>query len=672
MTEEELLRKELESLSDEELAEYEARIQQEAPEEQAPIEQPQPEEERGMVESAALGAVEGVPFAKDVIAAGETVLESGMDNFGENFSRNQDEWNQAINEAEEQNPVSFFLGDMASGFALPATRGLKAMMAFGALSGVSRSEDRTVFDAASGAVISGVLGTAGDKVFKAGARYVNKIGKSLGVIADETTKDVIDNAAYRKKLNQHIEKWFDGEDLAEKSAKYADFLLKKDIIKEEDSIEMVSKKFMNMRKNASSKMSKLLDEADRPLDQDEIGKVYRKMKESLNIDDLATNAGEEGKQKATSLLKRLDDEFIEFQPTRDVKRKVIKGLDPNGNPLYDEVVEQIADGAPIFRKKGLKELHNMKVSFGDEASNLFDKSSSMYNPSKGDYYKKGAGVLSETLDELTSGDKTLKKLNKEWAIAHYGEDATKAVYQDIKGGAMQKLKNAFNLRTVLLTTGAIGAATERATIGTGLGAAALTKVTMMIKDPNVNPQLAVKLKKLANHLQIEPDSKYVKRLATQAGLSNDSFRDALSGTFAELNLMENAVARDSKDVIAKSDDILQALQFHNPQLAAQLREAIDADDPNQIGPIMDQISRDPETRDFIQQGMGWDGKVYSPEDKAMLIEQLQEQATSGQIDFAESLMLQESVKLTGQIPQPKPKRDNYNKLQKRDKDRPRY
>ena len=74
----------------------------------------------------------------------------------------------------------------------------------------------------------------------------------------------------------------------------------------------------------------------------------------------------------------------------------------------------------------------------------------------------------------------------------------------------------------------------------------------------------------------------------------------------------------------------------------------------------------------LQPGMGWDGKVFKPQDKQMIVEQLKEQATNGQISFVDSLKLIRDVELNGNIPQPKPKQDRYKEFQSRDKSKPRY
>ena len=61
----------------------------------------------GAIGAMGLGAVEGVPFAKDVLSAGEALFEDAE--FGEAFNSNKQEWDEMINEAEEAHPVALML-----------------------------------------------------------------------------------------------------------------------------------------------------------------------------------------------------------------------------------------------------------------------------------------------------------------------------------------------------------------------------------------------------------------------------------------------------------------------------------------------------------------------------------------------------------------------------------
>lgn len=663
---EEILRQELESLSPEELDEYEKRLLAESSVEtpSEPVEAP---EETSTLQAVGLGAIEGVPFAKDVIAAGETLLESGANDFSENFSKNQDEWNDLLNKAEEEHPVAFTAGDIGVGFALPAARGLKGMMAFGALSSLSRSEDRTVFDAAYGAALGGAVG----KAAQFAASKVAKLGNSLGVTANETLKDAVDGEVHRAKLNTHINKWFKGNTLAEKSKKYADYVVKHGIVDKSDDIESVSKKFTNLKQVADEEINELISKADVVLDDTDISKLVGRFTESLNLEQLAESTGVEGAARASKLQNMIKRTFIKYAPTRDVTEKVVKGLDRNGNPVIEEIVRQIPDGPVVYNKFSLKELHNLKKFYGAQAKAAFDKAATGMPIEKVDFYKRGAGILAETIDELTSDDKLLKAANMKYAVGAVGEELSNSVVMGMKGGAVSKIRNMFNLRTVLLATGAVGGGS----VGGGPGAAAgvataatIAKVMSLSKDPNIHPKFAMQLRSLSDHLSVNPSSKYLQRLATASSLSIDSFRDALSGVFSEIELAKMPIARTAEAVKAKSDDILQALEYHSKPAASALRKALDTDDDDTISAVMADIAKNPETRDFIEPGKGWNGKVYHPED----VEEMRQQVESMDMSLQSKLQHLKDLEQKGIIPVIQAEPNRFFEFKKRDKKKPRF
>ena len=185
------------ALTPEELRELEelnrmAEDQPEAEIEAEPVQdKPLTEEIKEQATSLGLGAIEGVPFAKDAIAAVETGVEFvegnndlSVEALKEGFNKNKSEIQEEINKARERNPVAFHSGDFASSAAtmfipgLNATKGLKAIGAAAALGGasaLSRSEDREVSDLLSGGASGAVFGALGLGV----SRGISKVADKL-------------------------------------------------------------------------------------------------------------------------------------------------------------------------------------------------------------------------------------------------------------------------------------------------------------------------------------------------------------------------------------------------------------------------------------------------------------------------------------------------------------
>ena len=673
-SQEELLKKELESLSDDELVEFESQLQapqqvEAAPEVDASLIDPRTEFGSTDIEAAkatALGAVEGVPFAKDAIAGAETLMESGINEFGENFSKNKQEWDDAINKAETDHPVEFTMGDIASNFAVPGAQGIKGVMTLGALSGLSRSEDRDIWDAISGAAIAG----GASKAISGTMGVIHGVGKKLGLLADEAVKDVILGTGSKVAVNKHIQKHFNkGGKLTDEQATsdFANFVMKKkvngkSIIEAPNTPDTTAQNFNNWKSSVNDKLDVAFTKDNRVLDDIEVENIYRQLKSALNIEDVARAGGKQGRDKAVSLVQLLDDQFVKHRPVKTEKLKKFIGADKNGNSIFEDVLEEVADGPIVFSKITLKELQAKKRFFGETAANAFDKVSNTYKIDNIDFYKKGQGVLGDAVDDLVE-DASIKALNKEWATANMGAELSREFANKVKAGPMDKLKEMFNLRTVLLLSGGLAGGPGGLVVG-----GTLAGLNKMSADPTVGPKLAVGLRKLSDHISINPSSEHLQRLAVASSLSIDSFREALSASISEIGLMDNAVARTSDDVMTKSDDILQVIQHQSPEMAAQLREAIDNDDAQTIGALMDQASKLPGASKFIQPGRGWDGKVYTEEDKA----QLDGEISTMDISLMQKLQHKKALREIGTIPIVQSEPDRFFQWKQRDKSEPSF
>ena len=658
-----------------------------------PIEQEQlnPDQSPSQVDALALGAIEGVPFAKDALSAGEAVFgQESDDSFGERYNKNMQQWDSAINEAEAKHPVTFTIGDVASGFAVPAAKGIKGMAALGAISGVSRSEDRDIWDAVAGATISAGLGTAVNKGMEFVAGRLNVVGRKFGLIADETTKSVLDSGKNRKVLNSHIEKFWQKDKKGnivktaeEASSEFAEFLTnktvaKRPLIEATDTSATTFTKMGKWKDEVSSKIDDVLTKSDRVLDDQEVLSMYNAHKAALGIDDLLEAGGDEGTRKAAKLMKKLDEHYVLDRPSEMKPMEVLRGFDKNGNAIKVTELVEASTGPMKFRKMTIKGINKKKKFFSQTAENSFDKKSGTYLLDDVDFYKKGSGVLATSLEDLTEDitDETskglLKNLNREWATANIGQELSGKLAKAQNADIVEKIKSIFNMRSAFIAGSAVGGFALGGGVGsttsTGI-AVGLLSLNSALRDPRTPAKSVARLRALSQHLQINPDSKYLKRLVVASGLSSDNFREALAGTTAELALMAESVFRTTDDAFKKSDDILSAVQFHNKEMAGKLRQAFERDDRSTVAALMDQLSKDPNTKDFIQEGFGWDNTVWSPEDKAIAIDQLM---NNDKISFVERLLGKKRINETGKLEEIAPQKDRFEQYTRRNKSEPEF
>jgi hypothetical protein len=93
--------------------------------------------------------------------------------------------------------------------------------------------------------------------------------------------------------------------------------------------------------------------------------------------------------------------------------------------------------------------------------------------------------------------------------------------------------------------------------------------------------------------------------------------DAVAG---KLDLYDNPLERSDVAVKQAIPQIMDILVVENPQFAEMISNAMD--NQEDLGPVFDQLSKDPNMQKLFKSGIGWNGKVYDAEDKAMLSSQV--------------------------------------------------
>lgn len=176
----------------------------------------------------------------------------------------------------------------------------------------------------------------------------------------------------------------------------------------------------------------------------------------------------------------------------------------------------------------------------------------------------------------------------------------------------------------LLTTGsaAYGAATNNkplmyaSIMGMGLKA--------VYNNPRVNGMVATSARNLAEDMQRNPD-RYNKLAGTMLSAAShghhDLFMDAFAAGSAMSELYERPLARTTQDVITKQDSILTLVNQFDPEVAKNLREAINSGDEQTIAGIMTSVvNKAP--KGTVEPGIGWDGRAITSDERQAVLNKL--------------------------------------------------
>lgn len=655
------------------------------------------EEEKQEAAAFGMGAVEGLPFAKDSAAIIETVMTSGTQNFGEEYQTNLNEWDEAINDAEAKHPAAFMAGDIASGTLLPI-KGIKGAMAFGGLSSASRLEDRNPFEVA-GSLIGGsaLTGTLSASMTAAG-KLVGYVGGKLGALGAATTGEAVGAFAGKniKKLNRHIRKTGTGVSQSDRTIEFAQRINNTMVDGEpllggalrSQSFSLTAEKAQIAMRNHGKKLGSVVDDLDAIYGDKISGKVlHDKMRSKMGIDDMLVSADPDtvllGKQYESKIKSQFMDTIEEIVPMSVKKPSSI--VDSNGNPLMvDEVVDSVKK---TFKWKELspKEVHGVKidhgqtsrkVSAGFEKLNTAGKQRALsvdetfdtsLTSTLNDIMDDVSGTVSKTNPDLAN---MYRSVNRDYSDMNLVQQMAQDQADSTGGGAMRILKNALGTRGLLI-------ANLQSSTGANAALASATGVAInqMVNNPETSVRMSKLLTKTGDHIKLNPDSPFLKRLVMAAQVSSyspmigdEALQEAVASIGAEISLLESPIERTYTNIEDKSDYILEALQFHNPDQATAMRKALKSGDKETVRVIMNEASKLPELQDMFVPGKGIDGRVFSPEEKAELKGELDVMDVS----LNQKLKLEDNLMKNGVIPVVEEEPERFFQPKWRNKDKPRY
>lgn len=604
------------------------------------FEQADTEVEPTTLEALSTGFVEGVPFLKDAVAGVDAIAEEiasdepmSLENAVQNYRGKLEEANETINRAEEMAPVATGVGDFIGSAVSAAGGGIGATMVAGAASGLSRSEDRSAIDLASGAA----LGAAGYGVGKLAAKGIkglsNFASRKASEAGDEAILGIIgmDKVSGAQRINRHVGRHATDVD------DFVKTMRKKGIVDFGDTPEEVLKKVQAAKEQSGANLGKVFKAID-----DEIKIEIPASRVRGNIKQKVAQryleSGDEGTREIGKQISQFVDD-IGWKSTK--KNSVMKHSGkylPSGAPeMVREVTEEIID-EPLSVLK----LNEIQKDISQRIHSIFKRNGADATVAK-EQERLVAKELKSIIDDVV-GDHSddamnlLKAARKDYGHMAAAEELLvekiQKVTQDPTGGLKQWLqRKTFPTAIGILAGGPTGA---------GIALAA----DYIVRHPKTPAFIANGMPKLANLLATKPAGRLAAKITAAAGLSNDKFHKVLRSSIAELNLLEKPMERDVNQVLYRRDDITNYLVDEHPTLHKEWLEIIDNGSEDEVAMFMDKLSETRSGKKFVQEGMGWSGRVFNDGDKAVI----EKQVRSSNYPASEKARLLKELYKTGKIP----------------------
>jgi hypothetical protein len=733
MTDKELLAEELAQMTDEELAqlspeelaEIEALL---ASEEEMPAEltetatagvAPQVNVEPGQIADIEdgmdlagqaagqfLSASQAVPGVKQISAATELVTKAvqnpedfAFDNIADHYSDIRKNQEALYEKAKKDNPwinTGAEIGTGIVGFGAlgklgMATKGLKSAVTttptLTAIQAYTRDSDVNMSELIKEAGVASLFDTF---LFSSGKAFT-AVGKTLKATAEATPIEAI---AFQKtsiqNIVKHIRKTADkveGGTAAEKVKAYraslkrfTNNLFKGDVPVVEaalDPSEMLERSVIR-QDEVGEKIAKTLSKIDNNVsDLVDIREVERKLERDV-IDGLLTSDSSTKNKLGKSLSVRLKEDL--YETTEQITEKVVgsKTL-PSG--AVEPVVETVKNITRVPKKMSLTRLHTYFKDVSKEAS--FNPSADTQDKiNAAAQYTKISGSLSGFIEDLV--DRAGPKINNPDILSEF--QTHKLEYRDLiqVSEALEKTATNSNaskgvgalMSDIVSLKGITTAAAVGATISEKTMIAPMAGMINALRSSKTMPStLAVASRKVADFLEAASMSpkaqQMVRQLSAAATISAVDFEKELTAQAAKADLLEQPLPRSVEAVIERSGPIRVLLNDIDPTVAADFEEILETGDEEQIAAYMNEIAALPEAQGLIEDGIGFNGKLYSPAEKEMMVNKVKSQRSLSRLD---RLKIQKQIMEEGYIPSDEELEDRRQPKQwaPRDKNKLRY
>ena len=561
------------------------------------------EKEYNALESGVMGTVQGVSLggADEIGGALKTAYDvatgdASISQLSEQYEKNRKALSDEFKRAEQDNPEAFLAGDVVGGVGtmfvpgLGALKGIKGAATLGGVSGFLRSEKDIsgrvtdgVLMGVFGAGIAGAANLAGTGLNKLGQKAAERSGllkqkyeqqiiaKSLG-FTDEVSANNL-NIILKSKGLSGIEAI---NDVAKEvglfpSASKGGYLV--------NTPEQLSKNIKRAKKGYGGILEDIFDDIDNVTGGPSINPLMlmQKIRNQRSIaKELRSDAGYVVKE-----TKEFLDEIL--VPLQEESMWSVKRLWEYRTDIRRSMAERALDGEGLTKRKLADKLHDDLGYFLDEII----KSS---HPIAGKIDKKLYREASSQYAKLS----TLEKILNENV-------------ETIASGASNGLRRSIQLAPLLnaktLAAGALGG--TPAFIAAGV-------LDSYMKTPFATNMASKAYSKIGSVLT--KNNKYASTLIDAASRSDAAFNKVLGAGEAMYDFTQKPLARNTDEVLRNLPKILNIMDVHVPEIADQLREAAESNDRDAIAGIMSLASLDPKASQYIEQGLGWDGKAITEGD----------------------------------------------------------
>lgn len=623
-------------------------------------------------EGLAAGFVKGVPFLQKGIAAAESLQETvvsekgfDFDSFTKKYEENLLDQDKAMATAQTEAPVATTVGELggAIGTGIAAGPSVATGVALGAVEGASQSRADNVIDYAGDVAGGALLGAAGE----AAGYGLMKVGSKIVKSADKFLQDAGAKASLElfgftkgKRARQALENHLETTSGVDNLRTYQDYI---------GNLERLTNKGNQSLSDITDNPHKIMTRLDVAEEE-----TWNKM------DEIYSKASKSGPKTAANDIDNLirNEILNPLYKSDATSQEVAQTLDDWLFKTLNPIMEQktvVKDGQrfsePVRKLRGdmdAQQMHTFIKDLSAQVDNVFDalsegrRVSSLSKQTKvrmlrsikklnKDNIKKAGDAIGDPklLSELENlnidyGDiKTAKKFVNDAANEAKQSDVMTNLRDGINKGIM-------DWRAALTITAGVGGATAAA--GPVGGLAALVGIQLarspktpiwLAKKSGLLKEVLAKGERSLTGPTVDPVAKKAfNSIAAASALSTAEFNEHLKGILSETSLSQNKLDRDVRLISAdQKEDIYNYLEYKDPSLLNTFEEALNSGNEDVLGNALDAMSKLPGADRFFKPGMGFNGKVYSDEDKMMLNKQVDEMLNANSV---QKLQWKEGIK----------------------------
>lgn len=545
--------------------------------------------------------------------------------------------------------TSFIPGLNIAKGATAATRvgnAVKAGATMGAISAAGKTENilskEALAEIATGATVGGVTGGAlsgaAEAITKMSPDMTSVWRKMFGMNTKAKTKDL---DVYLSRTGQSQDEFFD------KMVNYK--IGNEKVVNAFDTLDDVSLKSKQALDNADRTKNAILEKANIKMSEDEARNIFGTLR--------------------SKITERIDNEMVPENKTNLFK--ALQQIDGTEANFIDKKLARAMEMKnPDLASFDIKDLYNIKKQLQTAAY-----SKDGLNQSTRDMLKTVTGTFNESIDDFINqkslAGKLPENIAKEFKQARIDESNLIKFNSAVNDVVLTQKNKTIAPFSELFKGAAVAGAGMSAGISPELAIATAASLRTISKMPQTSTTVAVTMSKLANAMQQAPDSfgvQTIQKLAAAANNSADTFRKAASSEVARIDLKDQPIERSTVDVVNKQNSILAIAEYENPELAKQLRDAIANNDEELVASSMDGLSKTPALKKFFKDGIGFNGKVYDPQDKANLMKQLE----SMPVSLVQKLKLKKDLMERNIVPVVQQEPDMVKQFMGRNKKNPQY